>query len=208
MKKVLLVLFVLVVAVSLSTAGTPNESQGSKALSFVINGLGNFGITSASANSFAGFGGKYYISNDMELRGVLGFNMNTVQHKDGAGVDNGKDATTTFGIAPAILWHMSAAGAVSPYWGFQGEFATSKLTHTPQPTGTESSGTGTEIGLAGVLGAEWYAWDGISFNAEYQLGFNNETTKSDAGGTSVDGPSVTNFGISSWAVGINVYLGQ
>src|SRR5713101_2752065 len=52
MKKVLLVLFVLVVAVSLSTAGTPMTSQGSKALSFVINGLGDFGVSDANAGFF------------------------------------------------------------------------------------------------------------------------------------------------------------
>ena len=223
MKKVLLVLFVLVVSASLSFAGTPMTSQGSKALSFVINGLGNFGVSDANLGSYntpfggsaiAGFGGKYYISNDMELRGVLGFSMSTTQHKDGTpqNADAGKTATTMFSVALALLWHMSAVGSVSPYWGVGAAFGWAKETNTPQPTGLETSSSGTVIGLAGILGAEWYAWDGISFNAEYQLGFSSNSQKSDqvvsGAVTSVDGTSYTNIGISSWAVGINVYLGQ
>lgn len=217
MNKMLVVLFVLVISASLTFAGTPMTNQGTKALSFQFTGLGSFGVGDASTHSIstplgtasiAGFGGKYYLSNDMELRGVLAFNMKTDQSKDGAGVDNGKTTTTDFGLAPALLWHMTASGSVSPYWGIGAEFAWTKTTHTPQPTGNESSTSGTAFGAAGILGAEWWAWDNLSFNAEYQLAFTTASGKSDVGGTSVDGPSTTNVGISSFWMGINVYLGQ
>ena len=224
MKKVLLVLFVLVVSTSLSLAGTPMTSQGTKALSFVINGLGTFGVSDANAGSIkvdpnnvsgglfssaaiAGFGGKYYISNDVELRGVVSFSWSTDQKKDNLGADANKLTSTVFGIAPAILWHMMAAGPVSPYAGVGGKFGWAKGEDAPK-TGSASSVSGTAYGVSGILGAEWFAWDNISLNAEYQLGFSANTTKTDNAGTSVDTDAYTNIGISSWAVGINVYIGQ
>lgn len=211
MKKMLLVLFALVVLANLSFAGTPVTNQGERGLIFMINGLGDFGlqglhVVNVPGNNLYGFGGKYYISNNTELRVALNFNSRTITTKTPGG--DIKDNWTTIGIAPALLWHCPPAGPVSPYWGLMGEFGMSKYTNTPIAPGVESSSSGTAFGLAGVLGAEWWAFDNVSFTAEYNVGVNAGSTKSESGGVSTDGPSYLNFGISSWAVGLNVGIGQ
>ena len=204
-------LLALVLTTSIMFAGTPMTSSGDKALTFTINGLGTFGVNSVPAVSAAGLGtlygagGKLFVSQDMAFRAVVSFNNNSTTVKTGQGDD--KNSTTSIGFAPGLEWHMAAAGAVSPYWGLMADFGWAKNTHTP-PTGSETSSSGTSFGAAAFMGAEWYAWDGVSFNAEYQLGFNTTSTKSNSGTGDVDGPSYTNFGINSWAVGINVYLGH
>jgi len=218
MKRVLFALFLVVISLNLTVAGTPMTDQGTKALSFAINGLGTFGVGSLTGSSLyaggtgpyylIGAGGKYYLSKDMELRGVLTFNMNSEQDKDATGANTDKITTTGFGLSPALLWHMPPAGAVSPYWGAMVQFGYAKKTDTPA-SGTETSGSGTTFGLGAVMGAEWFAWDGVSFNAEYQLTFNtNSQSVVNGAGTTIDKTSYTNFGISSFGVGINVYLGQ
>ena len=211
MKAMLYTLLALVLMTSIVFAGTPMTSQGDKALTFSINGLGNFGVSGLSTASVSGYGtlygagGKYFVSQDMAFRGVVSFNSNSTTTKTQAG-DN-KSSTTSFGFAPGLEWHMAAAGAVSPYWGIMANFGMVKNTQTPAG-GTETSQSGTVFGADLMMGAEWYAWDGVSFNAEYQLGFSTTSTKANSGTGDVDGPSYTNFGIQSWAVGINVYLGH
>jgi hypothetical protein len=98
------------------------------------------------------------------------------------------------------------AGSISPYWGLEGQFGWLKNTFKPAG-GTESSNSGTVFGAGAFMGAEWWAFDGVSFNAEYNLSFTSGSTKSEAAGVSTDGPSTTTVGISSWAVGLNVYMG-
>ena len=209
----LFTLLALVLTTSIMFAGTPMTSQGDKALSFTINGLGSFdvsGVNSASVPGYGtlyGVGGKYFISQDMAFRAVVSFNNSSTTTKSTDPVGDNKSTYTAIGFAPGLEWHMAAAGAVSPYWGLMANFGWAKNAYTPAG-GTESNSSGTTFGAAALLGAEWYAWDGVSFNAEYQLGFNSSSTKSEAGGTSTDGPSYTNFGIQSWALGINLYLGH
>ncbi|MBI1804827.1 MAG: hypothetical protein HY033_13810 [Ignavibacteriae bacterium] len=211
MKAMLFILFALVLTTSIMFAGTPMTSQGDKALTFTINGLGNFGVSGVPAVSAPGLGtlygagGKYFVSQDMAFRTIVAFNNYSTTVKTGSGDD--KNSTTWIGIAPGLEWHMAAAGAVSPYWGLMADFGWAKNTHTP-PTGSETSSSGTSFGAAALLGAEWYAFDGVSFNAEYQFGFSTTSTKTNPGTGDVDGPSYTTFGINSWAVGINVYLGH
>lgn len=211
MKRMLSVLIALMLVASMTYAGTPMTAQGDRALSFLMEGFGDFGIHglaagSAGPYSMYGFGGRYFISENTEIRAGVAFNSRSTTTKTTSG--DFKNNLTQIGLAPAILWHCPAAGAVSPYWGFEGQFGWAKDTDTPPSPGVESSDSYTSFGLAGVLGAEWFPWDGVSFNAEYNLGFRSSTSKSESGGTSVDGPTVTEIGIGSWAVGINVFLGR
>ena len=206
MKKLLLVLFIMAFAASMMFAGTPMTNQGDKSLGFTVNGLGNFGVGGVNAGYTQGLGFNYFLSKDMALRANVGFSTSTTKTPAGAAGDN-EVTGTTIGIRPGLVWHMApVAGSISPYWGVEGEFGWLKNTSKPAG-GTESSNSGTLFGAGLFMGGEWYAWDGISFNAEYNLGFTSQTTKSEAAGVSTDGPSNTSIGISSWAVGLNVYIG-
>ena len=220
MRRLLLVLLVVAAFASMSFAGSPMTNQGDKALTFVISGLGTFGVSGPAAASFPsggfvsgtvyGAGGKYFLSKDMALRGVLAFSSTSVTDKVFNGTAYVDDKTSAFAIAlmPGLEWHFMNAATVSPYWGIEAQFGYLSSTHTPPAPANEDKVTGTQFGAAAFMGAEWYPWDGVSFMAEYQLGFATTSSKSESGGVSVDGPSVTSFGISSFAVGINLYLGN
>ena len=208
MKKLLLVLFIMAFAANMMFAGTPMTNQGDKSLGFLVNGLGSFGVTGVNSGAgINGFSMNYYISKDMALRANIGFGTSTTKSPTGTPAGDNENTGTAIGVRPGLMWHCPpVAGSISPYWGLEAEFGWIKNTFKPAG-GTESSNSGTLFGAGAVMGAEWYPWDGISFNAEYNLSFTSSSTKSEAGGVSTDGPSNTSIGISSWAVGLNVYVG-
>ena len=207
MKKLLLVLFIMAFAANMMFAGTPMTNQGDKQLGFIVNGLGTFGVTGVNTGAgISGLGFNYFLSKDMALRANVGFGTSTTKSPAGAAGDN-ENTGTAIGLRPGLVWHMApVAGSISPYWGLEGQFGWLKNTFKPAG-GTESSNSGTLFGAGVFMGGEWYAWDGISFNAEYNLSFTSSSTKSEAAGVSTDGPSNTSIGISSWAVGMNIYIG-
>ncbi len=208
MKKLLLVLFIMAFAANLMIAGAPMTNQGDKQLGFIINGLGSFGISGVNSGAgITGFGFNYFLSKDMALRANVGFGNTKVTTPQGAAGDN-ENTQTAIGIRPGLVWHMApVAGSISPYWGVEGQFGWIKNDFKPIAPNPEVSNSGTLFGAGVFMGGEWYAWDGISFNAEYNLSFTSASTKSEAAGVSTDGPSTTSFGISSWAVGMNIYIG-
>ena len=58
------------------------------------------------------------------------------------------------------------------------------------------------------MGAQWMAWEQVAFNAEYILAYNSYSSKVESGGTTVDGPTVTEFGIYSWSVGLGLFFNR
>jgi opacity protein-like surface antigen len=208
MKQLLLVLFIVVVAANLAFAGTPMTAKGDKSLGFWVNGLGDFDLSGVhAAGGLDGISFKYFLSQDMALRANAAFGTSTTKTPVGTTGDN-ENTSTGIALRPGLIWHCPpVAGAISPYWGIEGSFGWVKNSFKPAGGGAESSNSGTVFGAGVLLGAEWWAWDGISFNAEYNLGFTSTSTKSEAGGTSTDGPSMTAIGIDWWTVGLNVYLG-
>lgn len=206
MKKLLLVLFIMAFAANMMFAGTPMTNQGDKQIGFIVNGLGSFGVSGVNSGFINGLGFNYFLSKDMALRANLGFGTTTTKTPAGTAGDN-ENTQTAIGVRPGLVWHCApVAGSISPYWGIEGQFGWIKSSFKPAG-GTESSNSGTMFGAGVFMGGEWYAWDGISFNAEYNLSFMSTSTKSEAAGTSTDGPSTTSIGISSWAVGLNIYMG-
>ncbi len=207
MKQLLLVLFIVVVAANIAFAGAPMTAKGDKSVGFWMNGLGSFGVGGVSvAGGIDGLSFRYYLSQDMALRANAGFGTATTKTPTGSG-DN-ENTGTAIALRPGLVWNCpTVAGSISPYWGIEGQFGWLKNSFKPAGGGTETSNSGTVFGAGVFMGGEWYAWDGISFNAEYNLGFTSTSTKSEAGGVSTDGPSTTAIGISSWAVGLNIYMG-
>jgi opacity protein-like surface antigen len=221
---VLLMLGALTLAASAQeNAGNPlgGRRTGTTALLFSINGFGDFGVApnlvgqtplgnsgfdtlmsqlgQMMGQTFArpvyGIAMKFYLSDNIALRAGLGFNMqseNTPVPGDTTGEEN-TVSRMAFGIAPAVEVHVVQAGPISFYTGGGLSFATASSS-----TGEgdeERSATQTGIGVNALVGAEFYPWNNISLGAEYQVGAQINSTSSEAGGESNDGPSSTTIGV-------------
>ncbi len=213
MKRLLLVGLVLLLAAGFATAG--ETKQGTTTLNFLINGLGTFGVNGSTAgtangNYLYGFGASYYIQDDMAIRLGLAFNRWNSNEKDVNVTGDEQDFTQmAFGIQPALLWFFMNEGPVSAYWGPGVMFGMSsnESVYTP-PTGAASTSktSYTDFGVGIIMGAQWMAWEQVAFNAEYMISYNSSASDTESGGTTTDGPSITEFGISSWSVGLNLFL--
>mgnify|MGYP003340977723 CR=1 FL=1 len=205
MKKVLLVLFIMAFAANMMFAGTPMTNQGDKYLGFTMGGLGDFNLHSAGPVN--GVSARYFLSKDMSLRLGLGFSNSKSEPTTGT---FSKNESMSFGIAPALVWNMApVAGSISPYWGVQASYINTKLTDTYRANGTKDELSVNTFGAGVMMGAEWFAWDGISFNAEYSFTYNSASGDfTPAGGTSQDLGTATSMGFNTSAqVGLNVYIG-
>ena len=214
MKRLLLVCLVVLLAVGLTTAGERMTKQGTHSLNFLINGLGDFGVNGFPAAMVAGgtmygFGGSYFMNDDMAIRTGIAFN----RWNQNSTVPTGEfdDTEFGFGISPALLWYCLGEGAVSGYWGPTATFGMfsdeSKFTPTTG-TGTSTKQSWTQFAFGVVLGAQWWAWDQVAFNAEYVVAYSSASSEVESGGTTVDGPTVTEFGIYEWSVGLGLFFNR
>jgi outer membrane protein W len=190
----------------------PNTKAGSAAWMFEIAGLGSFGLSGFTiANNFGGIpaaGWKYYISDDMALRALLGFS--TASSGADTIAPNFHNSSTVFGIAVGIELHTHAVYSTSPYFGAQVSFGTGSNDQTIK-NGTETKTSGSSLGIGVLVGFDWYFTKGIAIGGEYMFGFStasgSTTTTPNAGSAkTVDSPSSTNIGISSGNVHLIVHL--
>jgi hypothetical protein len=213
-------LTVLVVAslVSLSRAQDddkiirPSTKAGSAAWEFSFAGLSTLGMASmpiASVNEggtpvgVVGAGYKYYLSDDMALRAMLGFSTSSDGDEDVTKSASGKTTNTSYGIAVGVEMHTHAVYSTSPYFGAQLAFggASTDNKRTSGGNTTENKGSGTTFGIGVLAGFDWYFTHGLAVGAEYMLGFNSmsssTTTSSGSTSTTTDAPSSTAIGISN-----------
>jgi hypothetical protein len=220
MKRLLLVAMVLLLAVGMMNAGERMTKQGTWALNFTMNGLGDFGVHGYPASSITapdgsvltlyGLGASYFISDDMAIRAGLAFNNTNYNTKE-EGVGENDVTLMGFGINPALLWYFLGEGPVAAYWGPAVMFGSysEKDEFTPTAgTGTSTTSSITEFGAGIVMGAQWWAWDQVAFNAEYMLSYNSATSSIESGSTTTDGPSITSFGINQWSVGLGLFFNR
>lgn len=201
----------------------PDTKAGSAAWMFEIGGLGPFGMDALYIASFdvtsivdapvtpgsfivLGAGGKYYFSDDLALKAILGFSTSSTGDPDPAKDPNGKTTLTMYGIVAGIEVHTHAVYSTSPYVGAQISFAglSGKTTVTGQTS--ENSGSGSAFGIGAVAGFDWYVTNGIAIGGEYMLGFSKSSLSSTSGGTTTDLPSHTNIGISSASAHLVVHM--
>lgn len=214
MKRLLLVAVILLVAVGVMNAGERMTKQGTWSLNFTMNGLGDFGVggvpaASISGSTLYGFGGSYFLNDDMAIRAGIGFrNYNENSETTGGESDY---TEMGFGISPAFLWYFGGEGPVAAYWGpalMFGMYSEEDEFTPTSGTGTSTSQNWTEFGAGVVMGAQWWAWDQVAFNAEYMLAYNSASSDVESGGTTTDGPTVTTFGIGYWSVGLGVFFNR
>jgi hypothetical protein len=221
MKYVLVPISVLLFVSSYGAAQVNTSvSSGSKAVLFSFNGLD---VLNAGAFK-GGFGGKYFLSNQLAIRGglQLGFASETIPANPGPGgasVD-GNISASTFGLNGAVEYHLTSQ-RVSPYLGGGAELSFTRTQSksaevgNPPPAQTVvqdriggenidgvTYNPGTLFGVYGILGVEFFIVDDLSLSAEYHLGI-SFTSQPDqqvtTGNTTVTtiGGSSSEFGIGT-----------
>lgn len=183
----------------------PNTKAGSAAWLFTIQGLAPIGLNGfnlgTSAFPVIAAGWKWYFSDDMALRALLGFSIHNQGDPDPAKSPSGKTSTTSVGIGVGVEMHTHAVYSTSPYIGAQISFATGNSDNTITG-GTENKNSGSALGIGVLAGFDWYFTRGIAIGGEYMLGFSSlssSTTVTPNGGsaTTTDHPSESLIGISS-----------
>jgi hypothetical protein len=212
MKRLLLVGLVLLLAVGLVSAGERMTKQGTYSLNFTFQGLGDFNVGPSPAgwnqgqNQY-GFGGSYFLNDDMALRAGVAFSRSNTNAKyTGGEVD---DTEMGFGFYPALLWYCTGDGPVAAYWGptvFFSQYS-HEIANSPV-LASDYKDTWTGFGAGIVMGAQWWAWDQVAFNAEYMVSYSSFTSKHESGSTSTDNPSDTEFGIGQWSLGLGLFFNR
>ncbi len=200
----------------------PNTKAGSAAWVFNFGGLSSLGLFQIPITGFNvagnetgtnlstsvyGAGWKYYLSDDLAIRAILGFNTNSSGNADSAG---GKNSNTAFGIAAGIEMHTHAVYSTSPYFGAQISYAMANVDRNVTALGEDKT-SATFLGIGVLAGFDWYFTRGIAVGGEYMLGFSTASsstvvTPKTGSATTHDNPSATNIGISSGSVHLVVHF--
>ncbi len=156
MKKAILVVMALLLVVSFafSQDTQPKTKSGNFAWLFSLGGLSNL----SAGNYNGGVGAKYYLQDDLALRGGLSFSS--------ASYPGYEQNPSSFGINAGLMYNWATAGAVVGYIGAQGSYTSSK-----EALAVGTSDAATEFGIGAVSGFEWFPYNQISFSGEYQLMF-------------------------------------
>jgi hypothetical protein len=164
----------------------PITKAGSVAMLFGFSGLNSLSMPGVLLASFLfpgegesdaiplyAAGAKYYLSDGLALRALVGFTTKT------SGADtlgSGKTTGTMFGIGAGIEMHTHAVYAVSPYFGAQVSFASGSSTNTrtivekagggkPRTlaaTTTETKFSASGFGIGVLAGFDWYVFNAIA----------------------------------------------
>jgi hypothetical protein len=182
MKKAILVVVALVLVVGLVSAQDtqPKTKAGNFGWMFTLGGLSNL-----SAGSYmGGVGAKYYLQDDLALRGGVSFGTTSYPGYE--------QNPSSYGVNAGVMYNWAQAGAVVGYIGAMGSVSSAK---PAQVTGTTDATT--SFGIGAVSGFEWFPYNQLSFSGEYQLMFSSvKYPNTDA---------VTSFGLGS-ASGANLTL--
>lgn len=178
-----------VVAVSFAWAQelTPSIGAKSKGLIFSFDGLSNLGVD----NFNGGLGGKFFLSNAMAIRAAILFAHANQEVLANPGVGqvgtDGSQTATSFGVSAGMEYHLLTA-RVSPYVGAEIGFsststesksagsATPPAVFTQTTTKNATNGllgylAGMNIGIAAILGVEFFLTKELSLAGEYQVGY-------------------------------------
>ncbi len=195
----------------------PITKQGSAAFMFTMQGWDYFGLNSnplAEALSNAGFGMKYFMSDNLALRILVAILMRTTAPPEG------DDATINgFGVGVGAEYHFPPLYSTSPYigaqLGFESESSENQGGNTEAAMQSASStfpskeSSETAISFHVLAGFNWFCTEAIAIGAEYSLGL---TTRSGSftpvsGSEEQDMPSTTSIGFGgTGAVNLAVYF--
>jgi opacity protein-like surface antigen len=203
----LCMLFSIHVYAQEETYPKPNNSSGSVALLFSMSGFNAFNASGPSGNGanapiiLAGFGGRYYISDGLAIRGLL--NFNTSSNSD---TGTAKQSSSVIGVAAGLEYHLHQVYSTDIYIGGGVGYYTGTFTNThvdaahaggenPQAN-SDNVISGAAFGLTVVGGFDWYIWNGIALGAEYSFGYSSLSASNTFNGTTTDQPTSSSLGIT------------
>ena len=201
----------------------PEVYAGAKSFVFYYTPFqSNFEPVYVASSSYASFGNdfgsidlygagfRYFVTNQI----ALGFGVNfgtasTDQDIEGVGTLN--QSATTIGVGIDANYHLKSLYGISPYLGVNVNFGTYSASDDDVDEGNEIVTTdysGNGFGAGVQFGFDWFFTEGISLGGKYALGFRSlgKSEINEPDGDTVEGPSTTQFGISTFSVILNVHI--
>lgn len=190
----------------------PITKAGSAAMIFDLAGIGTFGFTGPNVGPMnSAVGMKYFLSDDMALFVLLGFNSMS-GNPALADTTSQKPSSTKFGIGAGIQAHMRPLYSTSPYIGGIISFADSSFDNGASGN-FDQKGSATTFTVAALAGFDWFFTRGLCLGGQVSLGFSSTSTSStgpdETGSKSVtsSGQSVTQIAlVTNAGVHLNVYF--
>lgn len=233
--RLLLVAFLMTWVSTLSIAqetesiNHPITKSGSLAMEFGFGGLSSMSMPGILLADFLfpgegtpdaiplyAAGAKYYISDELALRVMLGFST------ESSGADTLSTGTTTgtfYGIAAGVEMHTHPVYAISPYFGAQVGFASGSSSTTRSVVAKAGGKSGTlattttemklsagGFGVGVVAGFDWYVFNAIAIGCEYDLSFGRVSASSTIDSKTTDEPASTSIGIGSASIHLLIHL--
>lgn len=174
-----LLLVAVLLAAGTATAATVPTSKGDKAMVFQFHGLDALALSAYGG----GFGMRYYLADDLALRGAVVFDKYSKTEEPESVADPDEPdcefSSTEMGLHVVVEKHLEGCGpSVSPYLGVGGGFSK----YSSEEKEADSWGVGewgqdvttedsTRLSLYGVAGFEWAFTDCLTLGGEYVLGF-------------------------------------
>ncbi len=177
------------------------------ALLFQFSGFGNLATgglgavetprdaSGASTITVSGIGGKYFTAENVAVRAALTFARETSSQAQSGSIAEFTETLTTIGVEGGAEVHLHNK-RLSPYFG--GLIGYSRGSFSRTQSGSESSAVRNGFGIAGILGAEFFLFEQVSFAAEYRAVYQRTTATSTlSNGTRIDAPEQTKIGFFS-----------
>ncbi len=191
---------------SLMYGGTPDGASGGTGVSPAVS----YG----SGYVVPGVGARYYLANDLAIRGGLALGVASGSSKNSnTSLSDNTSSAFILGIQAILEKHLEGLGAISPYIGggiHVGIASTDVKNYVTSTTTTESSGSSTAINILAALGFEWFFMNHVSLGGEYQIGLGllsgSRTDKSTGSpDNEVKFPSSMSIGTGSLSVLLSIY---
>jgi hypothetical protein len=156
---VLALALVLAAAPGVLSQSPPGASQGTRSLSFGIDGSG-----SSEA-------GLWIFISDRTNLGLLGSLDWTSEDRTGGRPDRSQ---FTLGVGPRVKWYISGSPRVGPYW-----FGGVNFLHTRRSEEGEPDRTSRGAGIDGGFGVDWFPVDQMSIGGWTGLRFTSDRLEND-----------------------------
>ncbi len=171
------VILVICLAVIFSAANLngaePQTKQGSKSLYFGLGGFNDFGFDNTS------LGGQYNFQDNMAVWCELGFQSNS----DKANETAQEVKNDMFLFSAGFLYYAFQKGPIAVYFSPQFGVGFGSSENGPAKESTNEFSGGISVG------AEWWAFDGVSLTATTFIGYSTTKTTSEDGNSKEEGTS-------------------